>query len=75
MSSSKWGTLSPCLQSWRGLVLQNAAFEPRKGKWLTVVAQRLRHRLRLVLPVLTSQASLWTGKGVRSYLPKGLFLG
>lgn len=45
--NGKWCSLSRWWQSWRGLVLQKEASEPREGKWLTEVAQYLRHRLGL----------------------------
>lgn len=66
----KWGALSPQWQSWRGLVLQNEDSEPREGKQLTEVAQCMRDSRGL-----EPRASLWTGRGERSCLLKGLFLG
>lgn len=61
--SGKWGAQRPRRQSWKGLVLQNEAFEPRKGKRMIEVAQNMKHWLELGLsalfcPVLTPQAFL-----------------
>lgn len=55
--SGKWGTQRPRRQRWRGLVLQNEAFEPRKGKWMIEVAQNMKHRLGLGLSALCSPGS------------------